>query len=42
MGTNNADAARQVSQGSHPIGRLGTPNDIAKGIVFWPPTTPPS
>ena len=34
MSTNDVDAARQLSQASHPIGRLGTPADIANGIVF--------
>jgi NAD(P)-dependent dehydrogenase (short-subunit alcohol dehydrogenase family) len=33
-GTNDTAAARDVALGSHPIGRLGVPNDIAKGIVF--------
>src|SRR5712691_5146900 len=33
-GNNDVEAARQVAQSAHPIGRLGTPNDIAKGIVF--------
>jgi NAD(P)-dependent dehydrogenase (short-subunit alcohol dehydrogenase family) len=34
IGTNDVDAARRVALTTHPIGRLGTPNDIAKGIVF--------
>ena len=34
LGTNDVDAARQISLSTHPIGRLGTPSDIAKGIVF--------
>lgn len=34
LGTNDVDAARQLSQTSHPIGRLGTATDIANGIVF--------
>ncbi len=33
-GSNDVDAARQVALSTHPIGRLGIPNDIAKGIVF--------
>jgi len=33
-GTNDTEAARQVAVSTHPIGRLGVPNDIAKGIVF--------
>jgi 3(or 17)beta-hydroxysteroid dehydrogenase len=34
MGSNDSDAARQIALSTHPIGRLGLPNDIAKGIVF--------
>jgi NAD(P)-dependent dehydrogenase (short-subunit alcohol dehydrogenase family) len=34
MGTNDVEAARQLSLSTHPIGRLGTPTDIANGIVF--------
>jgi NAD(P)-dependent dehydrogenase (short-subunit alcohol dehydrogenase family) len=34
LGTNDVDAARQTALSTHPIGRLGTPTDIAKGIVF--------
>jgi NAD(P)-dependent dehydrogenase (short-subunit alcohol dehydrogenase family) len=34
LGTNDVGAARQMALGTHPIGRLGTPNDIAKGILF--------
>ncbi|MBV8777028.1 MAG: glucose 1-dehydrogenase [Alphaproteobacteria bacterium] len=33
-GSNDTEAARQVALSTHPIGRLGVPNDIAKGIVF--------
>jgi NAD(P)-dependent dehydrogenase (short-subunit alcohol dehydrogenase family) len=33
-GTNDTEAARNVALGTHPIGRLGAPNDIAQGIVF--------
>ncbi|MGI9423255.1 MAG: SDR family NAD(P)-dependent oxidoreductase [Hyphomicrobiaceae bacterium] len=33
-GTNDVDAARNQSVRLHPIGRLGTPDDIALGIVF--------
>lgn len=33
-GTNDVEAARQTSRSTHPIGRLGTPTDVAKGIVF--------
>jgi 3(or 17)beta-hydroxysteroid dehydrogenase len=34
IGTNDVDAARQNALSTHPIGRLGTPTDIAKGILF--------
>jgi NAD(P)-dependent dehydrogenase (short-subunit alcohol dehydrogenase family) len=34
VGSNDVEAARQTALRSHPIGRLGIPNDIAKGIVF--------
>jgi len=34
IGTNDVDEARQIALLTHPIGRLGTPTDIAKGIVF--------
>ena len=34
MGTNDVEASRRIALASHPIGRLGVPNDIAKGIVF--------
>jgi NAD(P)-dependent dehydrogenase (short-subunit alcohol dehydrogenase family) len=34
LGTNDVSAARRAALSGHPIGRLGTPNDIAKGIVF--------
>jgi NAD(P)-dependent dehydrogenase (short-subunit alcohol dehydrogenase family) len=33
-GTNDTEAARKAALSTHPIGRLGVPNDIAKGIVF--------
>ena len=31
---NDVDAARRLALSTHPIGWLGTPGDIAKGIVF--------
>jgi 3(or 17)beta-hydroxysteroid dehydrogenase len=34
LATNDVDAARQRALERHPIGRLGQPEDIAKGIVF--------
>lgn len=34
IGTNDVDAARQIALSTHPIGRLGVPTDIAKGIIF--------
>jgi 3(or 17)beta-hydroxysteroid dehydrogenase len=34
IGTNDVDAARQRALSAHPIGRLGVPDDIAKGVVF--------
>jgi 3(or 17)beta-hydroxysteroid dehydrogenase len=34
LGTIDVDAARRLALSTHPIGRLGTPGDIAKGIVF--------
>jgi NAD(P)-dependent dehydrogenase (short-subunit alcohol dehydrogenase family) len=34
LGTNDVDAARRLALSTHPIGQLGTPDDIAKGIVF--------
>ena len=34
LATNDIDAARQAALTRHPIGRLGQPEDIAKGIVF--------
>jgi 3(or 17)beta-hydroxysteroid dehydrogenase len=34
LGTNDVDAVRQQAMTRHPIGRLGVPEDIAKGIVF--------
>jgi NAD(P)-dependent dehydrogenase (short-subunit alcohol dehydrogenase family) len=34
LGTNDVEAARETALATHPIGRLGTPEDIAKGIVF--------
>jgi NAD(P)-dependent dehydrogenase (short-subunit alcohol dehydrogenase family) len=33
-GTNDIEEARQAALERHPIGRLGQPEDIAKGIVF--------
>src|SRR5271163_4631778 len=33
-GSNDTEAARNIALATHPIGRLGVPNDIAKGIVF--------
>jgi 3(or 17)beta-hydroxysteroid dehydrogenase len=34
LGTNDVDEVRQQAMTRHPIGRLGVPEDIAKGIVF--------
>jgi NAD(P)-dependent dehydrogenase (short-subunit alcohol dehydrogenase family) len=34
LGSNDVDRARSLALTTHPIGRLGVPNDIAKGIVF--------
>jgi 3(or 17)beta-hydroxysteroid dehydrogenase len=34
LGSNDVERARNMSLNTHPIGRLGVPNDIAKGIVF--------
>src|SRR5579885_340945 len=34
LGSNDVEAARRIALSTHPIGRLGTPTDIAKGIVF--------
>lgn len=34
LGSNDVEAARRMALSHHPIGRLGVPNDIAKGIVF--------
>lgn len=34
LGTNDVDAAKQASLNMHPIGRHGTADDIAAGIVF--------
>ena len=34
LGSNDVDAAREAALRTHPIGRLGVPTDIAKGIVF--------
>jgi 3(or 17)beta-hydroxysteroid dehydrogenase len=34
LGSNDVDDARRMALATHPIGRLGVPNDIAKGIVF--------
>jgi len=36
-GTNDVDAARQLAFSAQPIGRLGVPDDIAKGIAFLAP-----
>ena len=33
-GSNDVEAARRRAAANHPIGRLGEPLDIAKGIVF--------
>ncbi len=33
-GSNDVDAAREMALKQHPIGRLGQPEDIAKGIVY--------
>jgi NAD(P)-dependent dehydrogenase (short-subunit alcohol dehydrogenase family) len=34
VGTSDIEAARQGALERHPIGRIGQPEDIAKGIVF--------
>jgi NAD(P)-dependent dehydrogenase (short-subunit alcohol dehydrogenase family) len=34
LGSNDVEAVRQQAMSRHPIGRLGVPDDIAKGIVF--------
>jgi len=34
LGSNDVDDARRIALTTHPIGRLGVTNDIAKGIVF--------
>ncbi len=34
MGSNDTEKAREQSLRMHPIGRLGVPGDIARGIVF--------
>jgi 3(or 17)beta-hydroxysteroid dehydrogenase len=34
LGTNDVDEVRQQAMARHPIGRLGVPEDIARGIVF--------
>ena len=34
LGSNDVESARNVALKQHPIGRLGTPDDIARGIVF--------
>ena len=34
LGTNDVGAVRDTALRTHPIGRLGTPEDIAKGIVY--------
>jgi len=36
----DVDAGRQLALSVHAIGRLSTPDDIANGIVFSPPTMP--
>lgn len=34
LGTNDVDGAKEIALSGHPIGRLGTAEDIAKGILF--------
>lgn len=34
IGSNDVEAARQIAFSTHPIGRLGLPEDIARDIVF--------
>jgi NAD(P)-dependent dehydrogenase (short-subunit alcohol dehydrogenase family) len=34
LGSNDVEAVRHQAMSRHPIGRLGVPEDIAKGIVF--------
>ena len=34
FGTNDVGKAREIALATHPIGRLGVPDDIARGIVF--------
>jgi len=34
LGSNDVERARDTAMRTHPIGRLGVPDDIAKGIVF--------
>ena len=34
LGTNDVDAVRDMARKTHPIGRFGVPEDIAKGIVY--------
>lgn len=34
LGSNDVEAARNLSAQMHPIGRIGTPLDIARGILF--------
>jgi len=34
FGTNDVGKAREIALAGHPIGRLGIPDDIARGIVF--------
>jgi NAD(P)-dependent dehydrogenase (short-subunit alcohol dehydrogenase family) len=34
LGSNDVESARNVALKQHPIGRLGTAEDIARGIVF--------
>jgi len=34
LATNDVDAVRDIARKTHPIGRLGVPEDIAKGILY--------
>ena len=34
LATNDVDAVRDMARKTHPIGRLGVPEDIAKGILY--------
>ena len=34
LATNDVDAVREMARKTHPIGRLGVPEDIAKGILY--------